>query len=75
MEFGSTLIGNQSASDSNLRESSRLHSQRLKESGMYWTETGATSVLNLRLALKSNRWDECWGRLHNSDYLKIKLAA
>jgi hypothetical protein len=49
--------------------------QRLKESGMFWTETGATSVLNLRLALKSNRWDECWNRLHHSDYLKIKLAA
>src|SRR5580658_1444498 len=49
--------------------------QRLKESGMFWTEAGATSVLNLRLALKSNRWDECWDRLHNSLYLKIKLAA
>ena len=49
--------------------------QRLKESGMFWTEAGATSVLNLRLALKSNRWDECWSRLHRSDYLKIKLAA
>jgi hypothetical protein len=49
--------------------------QRLKESGMFWTEAGATSVLNLRLALKSNRWDECWGRLHKSDYLKIKIAA
>jgi hypothetical protein len=49
--------------------------QRLKESGMFWTETGATSVLNLRVALKSNRWEECWSRLHNSDYLTIKLAA
>ena len=49
--------------------------QRLKESGMFWTEAGATSVLNLRLALKSNRWDECWNRLNHSDYLKIKLAA
>lgn len=49
--------------------------QRLKESGMLWTQTGATSVLNLRLALKSNRWDECWNCLHNSNYLKIQLAA
>jgi hypothetical protein len=49
--------------------------QRLKESGMFWTEAGATSVLNLRLALKSNRWDECWNRLNNSDHLKIRLAA
>lgn len=49
--------------------------QRLKESGMFWTETGATSVLDLRVALKSNRWDECWNRHHNSEYLKIKVAA
>ena len=49
--------------------------QRLKESGMFWTETGATNVLALRIALKSNRWDECWDRLNNSDYLKIKIAA
>lgn len=49
--------------------------QRLKESGMFWTQTGATSVLNLRLALKSNRWDECWNRLHNSLHLKIRPAA
>lgn len=49
--------------------------QRLKESGMFWTETGAASVLNLRTALKSNRWDECWDRLHNSNRLKIRLAA
>lgn len=49
--------------------------QRLKESGMFWTETGATSVLTLRVALKSHRWDECWDRLHNSNYLKIRVAA
>jgi hypothetical protein len=42
---------------------------------MFWTETGATSVLNLRLALKSNRWDECWDRLNHSDSLEINLAA
>lgn len=49
--------------------------QRLKESGMFWTQTGATSVLTMRLALKSNRWDECWDRLHNANYLAIKIAA
>ena len=49
--------------------------QRLKESGMFWTEKGASSVLTLRVALKSHRWDECWNRLHNSHYLKIKAAA
>jgi hypothetical protein len=49
--------------------------QRLKESGMFWTKSGATSVLALRCALKGHRWDECWDRLHNSNYLKIKIAA
>jgi hypothetical protein len=47
--------------------------QRLKESGMFWTEAGANSILNLRLALKSNRWDECWSRINQSDS-QIKLA-
>ena len=49
--------------------------QRLKESGMFWTESGASSILTLRCALKGNRWDECWNRLNNSDHLKIKVAA
>ena len=49
--------------------------QRLKESGMFWTETGATRVLHLRCALKGNRWDECWDRLNQSDYLRIRVAA
>jgi hypothetical protein len=49
--------------------------QRLKESGMFWTEGGAQSVLTMRLALKSHRWDECWDRLHDSHRLQIRLAA
>ena len=49
--------------------------QRLKESGMFWTEKGASSVLSLRVALKSHRWDECWDRLHDSNYLKIRCVA
>jgi hypothetical protein len=49
--------------------------QRLKESGMFWTESGAGSVLKLCCALKSNRWDECWDRLNDSHYLKIRAAA
>ena len=49
--------------------------QRLKESGMFWTERGAQSVLTLRVALKSHRWDECWDRLHDSHRLQIRLAA
>lgn len=49
--------------------------QRLKESGMFWTEPGARSVLTLRVALKSHRWDECWDRLHDSHRLQIRAAA
>lgn len=49
--------------------------QRLKESGMFWTDTGGSQVLALRCALKGNRWDECWDRLHDSHYLKIRAVA
>jgi hypothetical protein len=49
--------------------------QRLKNSGMFWTEPGARNVLNLRCALKSNRWDECWDRLHDSNRLAVRAAA
>jgi GNAT superfamily N-acetyltransferase len=49
--------------------------QRLKNSGMFWTETGGKSILDLRCALQGNRWDECWNRLHNSDRFKIRAAA
>lgn len=49
--------------------------QRLKESGMFWSERGARSVLTLRCALKGNRWEECWDRLNDSNRLKIRAAA
>ena len=49
--------------------------QRLKNSGMFWTESGATSIINLRCALKGNRWNECWERLNDSQRLKIRPAA
>jgi hypothetical protein len=34
--------------------------QRLKLSGMRWTEHGATGILTLRCQEASNRWDEVW---------------
>ncbi len=49
--------------------------QRLKHSGMFWSETGAQSVLTLRCLLMSNRWDLCWDRLNNSHYLDVGSAA
>lgn len=49
--------------------------QRLKESGMRWGEQGAANVAVLRCALMSNRWDECWDRVHDSGYLRLAEAA
>lgn len=49
--------------------------QRLKNSGMFRTEAGGKSVSDLRCALQSNRWDECWNRLHESERLKIRAVA
>jgi hypothetical protein len=34
--------------------------QRLKLSGMRWTERGATGILTLRCQEASNRWDQTW---------------
>ncbi len=49
--------------------------QRLKNSGMFWTGSGGKSVLDLRCALKSNRWNQCWDRLHESQRLQVRIAA
>jgi hypothetical protein len=49
--------------------------QRLKQSGMLWSEPGGENVLQLRCALLGNRWDECWNRVNHSDYLRIKAVA
>ena len=49
--------------------------QRLKQSGMLWTEQGAQCVINLRCALMGNRWDECWNRINHSHYLRLDAAA
>jgi hypothetical protein len=39
--------------------------QRLKLSGMRWTERGATGILTLRCQEASNRWEQIWQRPHN----------
>jgi hypothetical protein len=39
--------------------------QRLKLSGMRWTEQGATGILTLRCQDASNRWEQIWLRQHN----------
>jgi hypothetical protein len=41
----------------------RVIGQRLKQSGMFWTEPGATAVASLRCALLSaNGWDFLWSQ-------------
>jgi hypothetical protein len=41
----------------------RVIGQRLKQSGMFWTEAGATAVLSLRCALLSTGgWDHLWNQ-------------
>ena len=49
--------------------------QRLKQSGMFWTRTGAENVIALRCALMGNRWDECWDQINNSRQFSHSLAA
>lgn len=39
--------------------------QRLKLSGMRWTQPGATGILTLRAQQASNQWDEIWTPPHN----------
>ena len=41
----------------------RVIGQRLKQSGMFWTESGATAVVSLRCALLSaGGWDYLWNQ-------------
>jgi len=49
--------------------------QRLKESGIFWSEAGAQSVLDLRCILMCNQWDLCWDLVFQSIYLRGKSAA
>jgi hypothetical protein len=39
--------------------------QRLKLSGMRWTEPGAIGILTLRCQEASNRWEQIWQQPHN----------
>jgi hypothetical protein len=39
--------------------------QRLKQSGMHWSQPGATGILTLRCQQASGRWDEIWHQPHN----------
>ena len=49
--------------------------KRLKQSGMFWSVTGATSVLDLRTLLLSQRFDSFWkDRIANRSAANEPLA-
>ena len=39
--------------------------QRLKLSGMRWSQPGTAGILTLRCQQASGRWEEIWQRPHN----------
>ena len=45
--------------------SKNIVNARLKRSGMRWSMDGGQNVLNLRVHLKSNRWDPAWATYLN----------
>lgn len=49
--------------------------KRLKQSGMFWSRSGAENILALRCALLGNRWDECWDQINHSRPFPIPAAA
>jgi hypothetical protein len=49
--------------------------QRLKQSGMFWSEPGAQNILSLRCLLLSHLWDPCWDHLHQTAHPPAKAAA
>ena len=49
--------------------------KRLKQSGMFWSQSGAENILALRCALMGNRWDECWSQINNSNQFQSRSAA
>jgi len=52
-----------------------LIGQRLKQSGMRWSQSGAQSVLTLRSALYGQRFESYWDQRNQNDYLRIRVAA
>ncbi|MFM7172824.1 MAG: hypothetical protein ACKO4U_07290, partial [Caldilinea sp.] len=46
-----------------------LVTQRLKRSGMAWTNAGGQAILTLRSLIQSNRWPAAWGLL-SADFRK-----
>jgi len=49
--------------------------QRLKHSGMFWTEAGALNVAVLRCALLDQRFDAYWDQRNHTDQFALPAAA
>jgi hypothetical protein len=46
-----------------------LATQRMKQSGMSWGQTGGQAILTLRSLIQSNRWEQGWALLR-ADFRK-----
>jgi hypothetical protein len=62
-----------------------LVTQRLKRSGMAWTQAGGQAILTLRSLIQSDRWERAWTLLaadfckpvmvlHGQPYAALPLA-
>ena len=49
-----------------------LVTQRLKQSGMAWTQTGGQAILTLRSLIQSGRWQPAW-QLLRADFCKTVI--
>ena len=52
-----------------------LVTQRLKRSGMVWTNQGGQAILTLRSLIQSNRWHSAWSLLHADFRIPVTLPA
>jgi hypothetical protein len=50
-----------------------LVTQRLKQSGMAWTQTGGQAILTLRSLIQSGRWQQAWPLLR-ADFCKTVIT-
>ena len=52
-----------------------LVTQRLKLSGMFWSDSGAQAILTLRSLIQSDRWERGWELLRKSYIVPVSILA
>ena len=52
-----------------------LVTQRLKQSGMFWSDSGAQGILTLRSLIQSDRWQRGWELLRKSYIVPVSILA